>query len=161
MKILRCCSLVVLALCSLCVAGCGSGNIQQGAITVVPIDLKPVNATLLESEAVLTLRITNENIGALGFSGSSHRLYLNGSYVGNAVNDHPFGVPPLRSITQEVTIHFENLALVRQLASLGESRTASYRLDTVLFQTIYEDKSQLKVHAEGSLDLSGLAKVAR
>jgi LEA14-like dessication related protein len=161
MKILRSCSLVVFALLSLGLAGCGGSNIQQGGITVVPIDLKPVNATLLESEAILTLRITNENIGPLGFSGSSHRLYLNGSYVGNSVNDRPFGVPPLRSITQDVTIHFENLALVRQLASVGESRTASYRLETVLHQTIYEDKTQLKVHAEGSLDLSALAKVAR
>jgi LEA14-like dessication related protein len=157
---LRFCSLALLALLSLCVAGCGS-SVQQGVVTVVPIDIKPVNATLLESEVVLTLRITNENIGALGFSGSSHRLYLNGSYVGNAVNDRPFGVPPLQSVTQDVTVHLENLALVRQLAALGESHTASYRLDSVLYQTIYEDKSQMKVHAEGSLDLSRLASVAR
>jgi LEA14-like dessication related protein len=161
MKILRSCLFFGLVALSFCLSGCGAGNVQQGGITVVPIDIKPVNATLLESEAVLTLRITNENIGPLGFSGSSHRLYLNGSYVGNAVNDRPFGVPPLQSITEDVTIHLENLALVRQLAAVGESRTASYRLETVLHQTIYEDKTQLKVHSEGSLDLSNLTKAAR
>jgi hypothetical protein len=34
-----------------------------------------------------------------------------------------------------------------------ESDSAAYRLESVFFQTVYEDKFQIKVHSEGSLDL--------
>lgn len=148
--------LVALILVSLFLAGCGGGYRPSGITTSV-IDFRPTSATALESSGTLTLRFTNESITPLGFSGSSHKLYLNGRYVGKAVSNQPFGVPPLNSITHEVTIHLENLALVRQLAAVGESQTAAYRLESALFQTVYEDEYELKTKSEGSLDLRSLA----
>ncbi len=150
MNIRRCCS-CLLVLVSLVLAGCS--GVKLGGVTATVIDFRPTEASLLESTGTLTIRYTNENISPLGFSGSSHKLYLNGRYVGKAVSDQPFGVPPLNTVTQDVTIHLENLALVRQLLAVRDSQTAAYRLESVLFQTIYEEKFEIKTRSEGSLDL--------
>jgi LEA14-like dessication related protein len=117
------------------------------------VDFRPTDASLLESRGTLTLRVLNESIAPLGYSGSSHKLYLNGQYVGKGVSDRPFGIPPLSTVTQDVTINLENLALVRQLVSVRDSQSVSYRLESVLFQTVYEEDYQIKVQAQGSLDL--------
>lgn len=154
MNIRRCC-LCLFVLASLILAGCS--GVKLGGVTATVVDFRPTQASLLESTGTLTVRYTNENISPLGFSGSSHKLYLNGSYVGKAVSDRPFGVPPLNTVTQDVTLHLENLALVRQLLAVRDSQTAAYRLESVLFQTVYEEKFEIKTRSEGSLDLRGLA----
>jgi len=146
---------LILALFSLIVAGCSGPGLRNGT-SVSLVDFHPTDASLLESRGTLTLRFTNETISPLGYSGSTHKLYLNGSYVGKAVNDHPFGIPPLNTVTQDVTVQFENLALVRQLLAVRDSQKVAYRMDSVLFQTVYEDNYTIKLHSEGSLDLSGL-----
>jgi LEA14-like dessication related protein len=122
-------------------------------MSVSLVDFRPTEASLLESRGTLTLRFTNESIAPLGYSGSSHKLYFNGQYVGKGVSDRPFGIPPLNTVTQDITLNLENIALVRQLLSVRDSQTASYRLESVFFQTVYEDDYQIKVKSEGSLDL--------
>jgi LEA14-like dessication related protein len=136
----------------LILAGC-SGQIFNGSLSVSVVDLKPTDASLLESRAILTVRYTNESIAPLGYSGSSHKLYLNGHYVGKGVANTPFGVPPLNSVTQDIPVQFENMALVRQMLDVGKSQVISYTLESVLFQTIAEDKFEIKTRAQGSLDL--------
>lgn len=148
--------LLFLALISLFVAGCSSPKL--GGVSTSLIDFKPTDATLLESTGTLTIRYTNENIAPLGFSGSSHRLYLNDRFVGKAVSSQPFGIPPLNTVTQDVTIHFENLSLVRQLLAMRETQTAAYRLESVLFQTVYEEDYEYKTRSEGALDLRGVTQ---
>lgn len=145
------CRLLFVAIVSFLLVGCSGPRL--GGITATVVNFRPTSSTVLESTGVLTIRYTNENIGALGYSGSSHKLYLNGSYVGKAVSDEPFGIPPLNTITQDVTIHLENLSLLRQLLAVRDTQTAAYRLDSVLFQTLYEDKHEYKTRSEGSLDL--------
>lgn len=157
MNLLRRC-LPFFALFSILCAGC-SGPRPSG-VTVSVVNFRPTNATPLESTGVLTVRYTSENISPLGFSGSVHKLYLNGTYVGKAVSNEPFGVPPLSTVTQDVTVHLENLALLRQLISVRDTQTAAYRLESVLHQTIYEEKFEIKARAEGSLDLRSFAGAA-
>ena len=148
--------ILILAVLSLVLAGC-SGAALRGGLSVSLVDFRPTEAALLESRGTLTLRFTNETIAPLGYSGSTHKLYLNDRYVGKAVSDRPFGVPPLNTVTQDVTVQLENLALVRQLLSVRDSQSVSYRLESVVFQTVYEDDFQIKLRSEGSLDLSPLA----
>lgn len=157
MTFLRSC-LPALVSVSLFLAGCSGPRPTSLSVTLV--DFKPADASLLESRGTLTLRYTSESIAPLGFSGSSHKLYLNGSYVGKAVNDRPFGVPPLSTVTHDVTVYLENLALVRQLISVRDTQTASYRLESVLFQTVYEEKFEIKSKSEGSLDLRSIVSTA-
>lgn len=151
--------LVLLALVSLVLAGCG--GTRPTGISVSLVNFRPTDSTLLESRGVLTVRYTNENISPLGYSGSTHKVFLNGTYVGKAVSDQPFGVPPLNTVTQDIPIQFENLALVQQLLTMRDRTTVAYRLESVLFQTVYEDKYQVKLKAEGALDLSAIATAVK
>ncbi len=110
-----------------------------------------------EVRAPLVLRFANENVVPLGYSGSTHKLFLNGTYVGKAVNDQPIGLPPMNEATREVYLQFENPAFVRQLAAGGPVHQVNYRLETVLFQTAGDDKHEIKTHSEGSLELRNSA----
>jgi LEA14-like dessication related protein len=152
-------AVAVIALVSVLLSGCTSRRPE--GISVSLVSFRPTDASLLESRGVLTLRYLNENIFPLGYSGSKHKLYLNGKYVGTAVSDQPFGVPPLNTVTQDVTIHLENILLMRQLIEMRDSQTASYRLESVLFQTIDEERFQAKLQAEGTVDLRGVASLAK
>lgn len=147
-----------LAALSAIFASCSSA--RPGGIAVTVTNFKPVDASLLESRAILTLRYTNESIAPFGIAGSRHKLYLNGKYVGTSVSDKPLGVPPLQTATQDVTINLENLALVRQLVAMRETQTVSYRLETTLFETIGDEKVYTKTTSDGALDLRGLAAPA-
>jgi len=153
-------AVLLLAVFSLILVGC-SGPGLRGGLSVSLVDFRPTDAALLESRGTLTLRFTNETIAPLGYSGSTHKLYLNNQYIGKAVSDRPFGVPPLNTVTQDVTVNFENLALVRQLLAVRDTRSVAYRLESVVFQTVYEDSYSIKLRSEGSLDLSNLSEEAK
>ena len=133
-------------------AGC-SGPGLRGSMSISLVDFRRTEASELETRGILTVKIVNESISPLGYSGSTHKLYLNGQYVGKGTSDRPFGMPPLSSTTHEIDLTLENPALVRKIMLAPEADSAAYRLESVFFQTVYEDKFQIKVQSEGSLDL--------
>jgi LEA14-like dessication related protein len=156
----RCAGLMI-GLCALTfVAGCGSGFKLTG-VTVSLVDIKPAEATVLESSAVLTLRYSNENVIPIGLSGSSHKVYLNGSYVGKALSKEPVGLAALTTTTQDVTVRFENLALMRQFVAMRERQTAAYKIESVLYVTSGEEELNIKTSNSGSVDLRALTSGAK
>ena len=159
MKTFRSALFVAAAVLSLAFAGCG--GIKPGGITETLVAFHATDASLAESRATLSVRYANENISALGFSGATHSLYLNGTYVGKVASKQPFGIPPMNATTQDVTVQLENVALVRQLIAVGGAQTAAYRLESVLSQTINEDNYEYKVNAQGAVDLHADAPAAK
>jgi hypothetical protein len=113
---------------------------------------------LLETSAELMLRYTNETIEPLALAGSAHRLYLNGSYVGLAVSNESMSIPQLGTATQTVTIHLENLALVRKLRQLPSDRMIKYRLESTLHRAEGKGLDAFRVVSTGELDLSSLTQ---
>ena len=148
--------LPLLVACTLLFSACQNKTAQLGEISVTIVDLQPAGATLLESRAVLTLRFVNENITPFGFAGTSHKLYLNGTYVGKAVNQEPFGLPPLSTTTRNVTLMLENIALVQQVLAMRGQTAVSYRLDSVIFTKEGDDELKLPTQTKGTLDLQAL-----
>lgn len=139
-------------------AGCGSVP-RLGGISVQLVDLRPADVTALETKAIMTLRFTNENVIALGFSGSTHRLFINGQYVGKAVNDRSLGLAALTTVTQDVTIYLENGALLRQLIQVAHDGAVKYRLESSLAQTIGDRRNRIDTSSEGSVALPGFASL--
>ena len=144
----------------LLLAGCQSRS-SLGEISVTLVDIKPTGSSLFESRAIMTLRYINENLVPAAFSNSTHKLYLNGTYVGKAVNNQPVGLAPTSTTTRDVAVFFENLQLVKQLAALGQNPEVSYRLTSVLFYQRGDEKEQLTADTSGSIDLSPLLNSAR
>lgn len=135
---------------ALFLAGCTTGA-KPGGITVTAVSLQ-VSAAAGDLRAPLMLHFANENIVPLGYSSSTHKLYLNGTYVGKVVNDQPIGLPPMNEANREVYLQIENDAFVRQLAS-GGNHPVHYRIETVLRQTVEDDRLLIKTASEGSLEL--------
>lgn len=140
-------------------AGCATFNSRPEA-SVSVTDLRPVEASLFETSAELTLRYTNESGEPLSLAGSAHRLYLNGSYVGNAVTNQALQIPALSTTTQVVIVHLENLALVRKLRELPNAQAIKYRLESTLHHSDGSGRGALKTASTGELDLSGLTHLA-
>lgn len=133
---------------------------RGGGIGVTVADVRPLQASLLESSIALTLRLTNEALQPLTLAGSSHRLFLNGSYVGRAVSNERLTLPPLGTATQTVTVYLENLTLVRKAAELSNAPKINYRLESRLHPADGDGFGSIKAVATGELDLSGLGLLA-
>ena len=144
---------------ALLLTGCASVPRATG-ISVVVSGFRPVDESgTATGHAIMTLKFVSENVNAVGLTGSSHRLFLNGRYAGKAENPSPVGLAPQSSTTQDVTLELEKPEIVRLAVSVGAE--ASYRLESVLFYTEGDDKLRIKTNYEGKIPLRGLESAAR
>ena len=150
MKLLSALTFATLGL-SVILTGCSSATRPDNIVTTVA-ELKPGTA----GQVMLTLRFTSESLNAFGFSNSTHKLYLNGTYVGRATCSTPVGLPPLSTATQDVVLTVENAALLRQLSSQPGEATVRYRLETVLNSATEDTELHLRASADGTVDLGKL-----
>lgn len=142
-------------LCSLFFAGCQT-RYSIGEISVSVVDLKPIGSSVLESRALMTVRYFNENVVPIAFTDTTHKLYLNGSYVGKAVSNQAVGLPPASTTTQEVVVFFENTQLLNQIASVGRNRSVSYKLVSTLTYKRGDEIERIPAEASGTIDLSSV-----
>ncbi len=145
---------IVALCCGVLLAGCQSPP-KVGEITVTIVDATSPGQTLTQSRAILSLRFINENLVPVALEGSKHKLYLNGTYVGEAVNGSPIGLAPSSTRIQEVPIIFENTELVRRLAQ-SSNPVVSYRLVNVMEYRKSDETEYLKSETNATIDLSGL-----
>jgi hypothetical protein len=144
---------VFAALFSVLLGGCATA-VRPDSVTVSVADIKPAESAG-KPTAVVTLRFTSESLNAFGFSGSVHKLYLDGKYVGKCVSEKALGLPPLSTATQEVKMVLDNPGMVRQLASRADP-VVRYKLETVLHTKSGDDEMRVKSNFEGTLDLRSL-----
>ena len=140
--------------CGLFLLGCQSPP-SVGEITVTVVEVKTLGHRLNEPQVIITLRFINENVVPVALEGSTHKLYLNGTFVGEAINLEAIGLAPTSAHTRDVSISFENPALVQQLAASGNSHV-SYRLKSMLEYLREDEKEYLKSETNGTVDLSQL-----
>ena len=147
---------VLLGLALLWSTGCATLS-RSPVLSVSVTNVLPTQASLLETSAALTLRFVNEGVEPLNLAGGVHRLYLNGSYVGRAVTSERVNVPALSTITQTVTIHLENLTLMRKVVEFSNTQTPriAYRLESRLHPADGGRFGGIATSTAGELDLSG------
>jgi LEA14-like dessication related protein len=132
---------------------------KEGGVAVSLVSLRPVQTSLFETSAELTLRFTNEAPRPVTLAGSTHRLYVNGTYVGRAITHEPLTVPHLGTMTQTVTAHLENLALMKKAQEMTTVTTVGYRIDSRLHTAEAQGGGTMAATSTGELDLSGLLPV--
>ena len=148
--------LVSLALCLFGLVGCASHG-TLGGIAVTVAAVTPATPPAPETQAVLTLQFANENVASVAMDSSTHRLFLNGTYVGKAVTTSPEGLPSMAPTALKIPVNFENLPLVRQLASTADAKAVSYRLESDMLVVFGDDKIHVMSKEQGTLDLTPLA----
>jgi len=155
-------SSLLLALLGSCVLLTGCGTLPPVTGITVSVDgFRKYSAAPVQTKAIMILRFTSENTGAIAFSGSTHKVYLNGTLVGTALNEHPIGLPPLTSITQDVVIDLVNPAAVKQAVAAAGDHPSRYRVESVLRFTVGDEKTQIKANFEGTVDVHGLEAAAQ
>ncbi|MFM2294480.1 MAG: hypothetical protein RLZZ350_893 [Verrucomicrobiota bacterium] len=110
-------------------AGCGRNT--GPAVNVVSVHFQ--SATALETTATFTLRLSNESPEPQTFTGSAHKIYLNGLYVGKGLCDASITVPRLSTITNDVTVHLSNLALITRVKSAIEAKAIDCRIQSIFY----------------------------
>lgn len=152
MKVLRpALASFVLLLCYL-TSGCTTGPALKG-LSATLVDIKPQSITAAESRFTLTLNYLNENVVPVGLSGASHKLYLNGTYVGEAVSNQPIGLPALNSAKQDATLVVKNDALAGKVKEIVASRRLDYRIESELKVLAGEEKLTVKSEKSGAINL--------
>lgn len=156
MKTLR--SLLLGLFSSVIMAGCATFS-RSGGVDVSITNLLPTNASLFETSAALTLRYTNESASPRTLAGSSHKLFLNGTYIGRAVTHERVSIPAFGTTTQTVTVHVENLILLARVAQMSQGTAPpvlAYRLESRLQPENGGGFGTLKTLSTGELDLRPL-----
>ena len=147
-------SLVLLSLIGL-LSGCAT--LSPGpTVGLSVVNLRPLQSTILETSLELTLRLTNEAAQPLVLAGSTHKLYLNDSYVGRAVSNERVAVPAFGTATPTVTVYLENLTLIRKATEFSQAPKLAYRLESRLHPADGAPFGDVKATATGELDLAGL-----
>jgi LEA14-like dessication related protein len=111
------------------VAGCSRND--GPSVNLVTTHFK--EATALETTMEFVIRVGNDEPEAKKFTGSAHKVYINGLYVGSGLSDQLLEVPRLGSVTQAVTVHLSNLALVTRVKSVIESESFDFRLASTFY----------------------------
>ena len=100
-------------------------------VSLVGVQL--ADSTLLESTMNVTIRLTNRTGEPLMVNGGIHKIYLNGVYIGEGLNNQTLEIPRLSSVTQEVTTHLQNLRLVSRIRGILDSERLDYRIISVVY----------------------------
>jgi LEA14-like dessication related protein len=147
---------VFCGIAALSLPGCATAP-EANLVGVSLVGLRPLKASLFETSAEMTLRVTNESPQPLVLGGSSHKIYVNDTYIGKAVTNEPLTVQPLATNTQTVAAYLENLALVRKVQemSTASTSTVSYRIESRLFRSGEQGGGTLRATATGQLDFGG------
>jgi LEA14-like dessication related protein len=138
---------VLLVLLAVWLAGC-SGT-PGPSVTLVTVRFQ--TATALETTATFTIRLSNDAPEAHEFTGSAHKIYINGLYVGKGLSDTNITVPRLGTITQDITVHLNNLALATRLKAIIEAERFDYRVQSVFYGK--GPFGRMKSETDGKLDL--------
>jgi LEA14-like dessication related protein len=128
---------------------CGCNRPAGPSVNLVSVHFQ--EATALETTAAFTIRLSNDAPETRQFTGSAHKIYLNGLYVGKGLSDQTVEVPRLGTVTQNITVHLSNLALVTRIKSVIEAKRFDYRIQSVFYGKSWLDR--MSSESEGKLDL--------
>jgi LEA14-like dessication related protein len=131
----------------------GCGRNDGPSVDLVTVHFK--EASVLETTSEFVLRLSNDSPEPRKFSGSAHKIYINGLYVGKGLNADTIEVPRLGTVTQAVTVHLSNLALATRVKSVIESKRFEYRLQNTFFGGSF--LSRTRSETTGRLDWKDFA----
>ena len=149
--------LLLSALTGLVLSGCNSSKTELGEIGISLLDIKP-GAGATAGETLVTLRFVNENIVPFGITSSTHRLLLNGTPVGRAVNNTSIGLAAMNMTTRDIVLQVENSAALQQLLGSGRGTGVTYQLDNEIIAMRGDTRHRLRSQTSGTLSPAGVGQ---
>ena len=136
------------AISMLCLSACSTVPEDQG-VEVNVVNLAIGEASLLETAAIFSVRIQNENAEPLVVEGAVHKIYLDGAYIGKGMSNETLTVDRLSTAVQKSTVYLRNLKLAGRLRSIMESQRVDYRIESVLHVARNGGARRIRVSNEG------------
>lgn len=131
----------------------GCSRTDGPSVNLVTVRFKEASA--LETTSEFIIRLSNDSPAARKFTGSAHKIYINGLYVGKGLNAETIEVPRLGTVTQAVTVHMNNLALATRIKAVVEAKSFDYKLQSTLFgESVF---SRWRSETSGRLDFKDFA----
>lgn len=135
-------------------SGCATG--PQPNLEVSVINLQFANATLLESQLSVEVRISNSGPEPVVVDGGAHKLYLNGHYLGQGLTSEKVAVPRLGSAVQTVELNLQNLRFAPLLRELAAKQVFSYKIESTVYVERGGRTRSVQTQSEGMLDITAL-----
>ena len=141
-----------LLLLPLLLASCATFARRDG-VQVSLVNLAPGESTLLETAVHFTIRIQNELPQPVVLNGAVHKIYLNGTYVGEGLSNERLEIPRLSTATQNVTVHLRNVTMLTKLRGIIDAQAVDYKMTSLLYT---ENQGRYRAARESRLDLKDL-----
>ena len=139
-------------------SACATFRPAEG-LDVSVANLQLGESTLMETTLQVTVRLANATPDPLLLEGGVHRVYLNGLYVGEGLNNETLEVPRLSSVTQTVATHLENLRLITRIRGIFDSRKVDYRILSTVYVRQNGRRQTFRIARDGTLDLQQFAPI--
>jgi len=133
--------------------GCGAPTYITAGIRIEPTAIERSG----DGTVRVNWRVTNPNVASYVLARITHKLTLNGTLLGTFTDSERMGLPPQAQAERSGILTLANPAagaVVEQAIAQG---SASYRLDSMVFLLIEEDKNE-KIPFTGSGSVPVLAK---
>lgn len=131
--------LLPLLLAPLLLAGCT--HTDAPALSSVTMTLTGVKTE--GGQTVATVRYFNESVISIGLAGARHRIYLNGSYVGQAVYEQPLGLASGGMATLDLPLSGGDAP--------ARGGAAAYRMENVVHVLVGDRKLEARSQSTGTV----------
>jgi hypothetical protein len=129
----------LLALLATLPAGCSN------PAKLIAVGLK-IEVTGIERAAdgsvAATWQVDNSNVVSYLVSHVSHKIYLNGTYLGIVKDEEPMGIPASAKAARTSKLKDGDASAARVVAEAAASGSGSYRIESVIIFRIYDDNVQ-------------------
>ncbi len=142
----------LLALLAAILAGCT--NTSRLVATGLGVELTKIERTS-DGAVSVSWRVENSNIVAYLLSRISHKIYLNGAYLGTIVDEEPLAVPASTNAGRTSKLTGGDASAAQVLAGAIAQGSGNYRMETQIVIRIYDETVE-----KAALTNSGTVPVA-
>lgn len=136
-------------LAALLMGGCAS-FIPDEDFDVTLVSVSSGEVQPWETTLVFTVRLQNAKPTPVTITGAAHKIYLDGTYIGQGLSNEKVTVPRLGDATAQVTVRIKNYTLARKLYDASQNQKISYEVRSSLYS---ESGGTIRARRDGTLDI--------
>jgi hypothetical protein len=139
----------------LALAGCSTMNTDRAALHIGIVDISIADAAAGASEAVFTLKISNQEIFTTVVERDNHRIFVDGTPIGNASGTEVYPLTQLGVTTRVVKVQVADAAGMQALRAAVQRGGGEYKIDSRMWTNSGGDKVTVVNTSSGSFKIAG------
>ncbi len=131
--------------------GCRSLPAPNPGLDLQLTNVQFLQATALETTALVTVRLSNESPDPIQIRGAVHELTLNNIEFGKILSNQELELAPFSHAPQELEMHLSHLKVLTRLQSVVKAKQFEYRLQSRIY--LKEPRSRISITESETLNL--------